>query len=341
MMDNRLQLSKDFLRNDGNIFVSIDENEKFDLSFILKNHFGFFKEIIWESGAPLRFKATKSIWPRIHETIFHYKKTKDNLYFPTYTLKKTSLGDKILTGSLIKIEDSKIYSMDFVTGARESTGFGTGQKPEKLMKLLFDASVNYNKKSNIIMDFFMGSGTTISSAHKLGLKWIGIEQGDYFNNTFKKIHNYTKQEINGIGCLGRMKKVLSAKDKSSLAREINWKGGGFFKYYDLEQYEQTLKKTKYKDSHPFDNLDDKSIFKQYVFFKDKKLLDAISLNYDKNKVDVDFSKLYNNVDIPETLSCVTGENIKKIGKDFVELENSGKIKFNEIPFKLIKSLVVW
>ncbi|MFW6027019.1 MAG: site-specific DNA-methyltransferase, partial [Candidatus Woesearchaeota archaeon] len=89
------------------------------------------------------------------------------------------------------------------------------------------------------------------------------------------------------------------------------------------------------------NLDDKSIFKQYIFFKDKKFLDAISLNYDKNKVDVDFSKLYNNVDIPETLSCITGENIKKIGKDFVELENSGKIKFNEIPFKLIKPLVVW
>jgi hypothetical protein len=142
--------------------------------------------------------------------------------------------------------------------------------------------------------------------------------------------------------LSRMKKVLSG-DKSGISKEkdVNWKGGGFFKYYNLEQYEQTLRRTKYKDSHPFENLDDKSIFQQYVFFKDLKLLDSIKLNYEKNKVDVDFSKLYDNVDIAETLSCITGENITKVGKDFVVLDKTGKIDYKDIPFKMIKRLVVW
>jgi len=76
------------------------------------------------------------------------------------------------------------------------------------------------------MDFFLGSGTTIAVAHKLKRKWIGIEMGEHF---WKVI-------------LPRMKKVL-AYDKSGISKIVpNYKGGGFFVYFELEQFEDVLDK---------------------------------------------------------------------------------------------------
>ena len=87
-------------------------------------------------------------------------------------------------------------------------------------------------KNNIIMDYFLGSGTTVATAHKLNNKWIGIEMSDYFYEL----------------TLPRMKRVV-AGDSTGISRDgdVNWKGGGFFKYYELEQYEDALKKSVYKD----------------------------------------------------------------------------------------------
>ncbi|MEM0325309.1 MAG: site-specific DNA-methyltransferase [Candidatus Aenigmatarchaeota archaeon] len=346
MMGNRLEVAKNFLRNDGNIFVSIDENQKNSLFFLMNEKFTYFKEVIWESGAPLRFKATTTVWPRIHETIFHFAKSNNNLYFPTYTLKKWKTGEPVLTGSIIKIDDHKIYSSDFAIGAKENTGFGTGQKPEKLIKLLFDASIDYHKgKQNIVMDFFLGSGTTIAVAQKLGIKWIGIELGTHFSEIFtKKVDRYGREIEKEIGCLGRMKIVLAGRgvkiEPTMLSKELNWQGGGFFKYYELEQYEDTLRKVKYEDSNCFNNSYE-DLYNQYIFMKDKKMLEALEIDYENNKVNVDLSKLYKNIDIPETLSNLLGKWIKKITSDYVEFEDGERIDIKNLDYKLIKPLIWW
>jgi adenine-specific DNA-methyltransferase len=60
-------------------------------------------------------------------------------------------------------------------------------------------------------------------AHKLGRKWIGVEMGDFFDNIPLK----------------RMKAVL-AGEQSGISKDVNWQGGGCFKYHILEQYEDTL-----------------------------------------------------------------------------------------------------
>ncbi|MEM2121152.1 MAG: site-specific DNA-methyltransferase [Candidatus Woesearchaeota archaeon] len=202
------------------------------------------------------------------------------------------------------------------------------QKPEMLIKRIILASSNEN---DLIMDFFLGSGTTTAVAHKLGRKWIGVEMGEHF---------YTV-------VLPRMKKVL-AYDKSGISKEKDVKekynektAGGFFKYYELEQYEQTLKKCRYKPSEPFLDLKDKSIYQQYVFMKDLKLLEAMELDYKNDKIKIDFSKIYSNIDLAETLSNLTGKWIKKITKEYVEFEDNTKIEFNNIDFKLIKPLIWW
>ena len=52
------------------------------------------------------------------------------------------------------------------------------QQPERLLQRVIEASTN---EGDLILDFFLGSGTSIAVSHKLRRKWIGIELGDHFN----------------------------------------------------------------------------------------------------------------------------------------------------------------
>ncbi|MEM3877282.1 MAG: site-specific DNA-methyltransferase, partial [Candidatus Woesearchaeota archaeon] len=225
------------------------------------------------------------------------------------------------------IQKISITDWTFLEGYARAWGFPT-ENSEALLKIIFDFTSN---EGDLVMDFFLGSGTTTAVAHKLGRKWIGVEMGEHFYSVV----------------LPRMKKVL-AYDKSGISKEKDVKekynenkAGGFFKYYELEQYEQTLKKCRYKPSEPFLDLKDKSIYQQYVFMKDLKLLEAMELDYKNDKIKIDFSKIYPNIDLAETLSNLTGKCIKKITKDCVEFEDNTKIDFNNIDFKLIKPLIWW
>jgi len=111
------------------------------------------------------------------------------------------------------------------------------------------------------MDFFLGSGTTTAVEHKLKRKWIGVEMGEHFYSVV----------------LPRMKKVL-AYDKYGISKEKDVKekynekqAGGFFKYYELEQYEETFANTVYENYDMF-IAGNKSPYEQYVFMKGEKML---------------------------------------------------------------------
>jgi len=193
-----------------------------------------------------------------------------------------------------------------------------------------------NLESDIVMDFFLGSGTTTAVAHKLKRKWIGVEMGEYF-------YSYQPEFGALSGILVRMKEVLSGKgnhEPCGISRDINWQGGGFFKYYELEQYEDTLRKVKYEDADLFDNPNE-APYNQYVFMKDLKMLEILEVDYENNKVKVDLSKLYENIDIHETLSNLLGKWIKKISPDYVEFEDGEKIDLRNLDYKLIKPLIWW
>ncbi len=204
-------------------------------------------------------------------------------------------------------------------------------------------------KTDLILDFFLGSGTTTAVAHKLGRKWIGVEMGEHF---------YTV-------VLPRMKKVL-AYDKSGISKEVKeYKGGGFFKYYELEQYEEALANCKYEDGDLF-NVPGISPYQEYVFMKDEKMLKALGIDYKKDKVRVDLSKLYpvrydkssngvypnpsaplgTSIDIAETLSNLTGKWIKKLKTQnskvkSVIFEDGSEIDVENLDYKLIKPLIWW
>jgi hypothetical protein len=151
-----------------------------------------------------------------------------------------------------------------------------------------------------------------------------------------------------------MKKVL-AYDKSGISKEVkDYQGGGFFKYYELEQYEEALANCKYEDGDLF-TVPNRSPYQEYVFMKDEKMLKALEIDYENNKVNVDLSKLYpntpsanadtplqkGNIDIAETLSNLTGKWIKKISDGEVEFEDGTKINTKDLDYKLIKPLIWW
>ncbi len=86
-------------------------------------------------------------------------------------------------------------------------------KPEKLIERLVHVASN---PSELVLDSFLGSGTTAAVAHKMGRRYIGIEMGD---------HAVTH-------CVPRLKKVVDG-EQGGISQEVNWQGGGGFHFYKL------------------------------------------------------------------------------------------------------------
>jgi adenine-specific DNA-methyltransferase len=86
-------------------------------------------------------------------------------------------------------------------------------KPERLIERIIFLSTNEN---DIVLDSFLGSGTTAAVAHKMGRKWIGVELGEH-----AKTH-----------CYPRLKAVVDG-EQGGISKSLDWKGGGGFKFYTL------------------------------------------------------------------------------------------------------------
>ena len=87
-------------------------------------------------------------------------------------------------------------------------------KPEALIKRVLEISSN---KNDIVIDSFLGSGTTAAVAHKMGRRYIGIELGEH-----AKTH-----------CQPRLKKVVDGTDQGGISKTVGWQGGGGFRFYTL------------------------------------------------------------------------------------------------------------
>jgi len=90
--------------------------------------------------------------------------------------------------------------------------FGT-PKPERLIQRILDIATN---PGDLILDSFLGSGTTAAVAHKMGRRYIGIEMGD---------HAMTH-------CAPRLQKVIEG-EQGGISEAVDWKGGGGFRFYQL------------------------------------------------------------------------------------------------------------
>jgi adenine-specific DNA-methyltransferase len=91
--------------------------------------------------------------------------------------------------------------------------FRAGKKPEKLLNVILEY---FTKPGDLVLDSFLGSGTTAAVAHKMGRQYIGIEMGDQaLTHAAVRLNNVIKGEQSGISEL------------------VHWKGGGGFRFYKL------------------------------------------------------------------------------------------------------------
>ncbi|MEO0160149.1 MAG: site-specific DNA-methyltransferase, partial [candidate division WOR-3 bacterium] len=182
------------------------------------------------------------------------------------------------------------------------------ENSEILLKRVIESTSN---EGDLVMDFFLGSGTTTAVAHKLKRKWIGVEMGEHFWTVV----------------LPRMKKVLYY-DKSGISREKDVKerynektAGGFFKYQILEQYEDTLDNIELKENQKAQELfKNEYLLKYFLDFETKESPYLLNIQMLKNpfayKLKVNLSEVGEPqemvVDIPETFNYLLGLKIKKM-----------------------------
>ena len=103
--------------------------------------------------------------------------------------------------------------------SKEAIDF-TGQKPEALIKRIFEMCTH---EGDIVLDFFIGTGTTAATALKMKRQFIGVEQMDYIESI----------------TVDRLKSVI-AGDSSGISAEVNWQGGGSFVYCELAKLNQAI-----------------------------------------------------------------------------------------------------
>ena len=86
-------------------------------------------------------------------------------------------------------------------------------KPEKLIQRIIQIATNEN---DLILDSFLGSGTTAAVAHKMRRRWIGIEMGEHA----------------ATHCLPRLQKVIDG-EQGGISKAVGWQSGGGFRFMRL------------------------------------------------------------------------------------------------------------
>jgi adenine-specific DNA-methyltransferase len=90
--------------------------------------------------------------------------------------------------------------------------FARNKKPERLLERILSMTT---ERGDWVLDPFLGSGTTAAVAHKMGRRWVGIEQGGQLDDL----------------CIPRLTRVVDGKDASGITRACGWSGGGGFGVY--------------------------------------------------------------------------------------------------------------
>ncbi|WP_297192831.1 site-specific DNA-methyltransferase [uncultured Campylobacter sp.] len=406
MMNNRLDLAKEFLKNSGSIFISIDDNEQARLKILCDEMFGeenFVANIVWQKkkgggGSDSEF------FQKEHEYIVCYQNREwkinnllgehdENFFNKNINGKKAKIRKLEKDGdNALRIDRPSLYyaikdpngndfypiapngadgrwrkkpenlDREHIFWQKDSKGrltpyeviyfdeildktkiiktrtifteFGTTTdatkeiqalfqnkifdtpKPEKLLKRICDIGSN---QDSVILDFFAGSGTTIATAHKLGRKWLGVEMGEHF---YKVI-------------IPRMKKVIGGF-VSGISKEVEFKGGGAFRYYELESYEESLSNCEYV-------LDKDSIID---YRKSRKLIKALNKG---EAISLDMNGYREGFDILHTMANVLGLRIQRLfldskGIECVEFDNGDRVSSDSVDlckYPKLTNLIWW
>lgn len=285
--------------------ISVDEIRKGVLGIVLSDS-------LEEAKRKAQAIYKRGQWPRF----FFTKNGLGGIARKTY-LKNTS--GKVVTNLWVYDEtghtdeakkEVKIFNMDTV--------FAT-PKPERLIQRVIHVATN---EGDLVLDSFLGSGTTCAVAQKMGRRYIGIEMGE---------HAITH-------CVPRMKAVIDG-EQGGISKAINWNGGGGYTFYDLGE-------TIFDENGNINKQVDFKTLASHVWFTETKTPLA---NYEKSPLlgihnGVAYYLLFNgilgdkkpdggNVLTQKVLDSLPVYEGKKIIYGEATRMNSEKLKTNNIVFK--------
>lgn len=249
----RLILIRELLSEQGSAYVHVDWHKGAYIKLVLDEVFGennFVREIVWNRMNPSGGKAAAENWIHTHDNIYYYAKDatklKFNKQYQTYSdayiekrfVHEDENGRYRLQGNDRKqyLSDSKGKAMisvwDFAVPdvldipsinvmALERTDYPT-QKPEELLERIVLASTDIG---DVVMDCFVGGGTTVAVAQKLGRKWIACDINiGAVQTTAKRLNQVIeaqlKNETDKGAWLLDKKDIAEAKKKTSFGFKV-------------------------------------------------------------------------------------------------------------------------
>jgi DNA modification methylase len=190
-MYERLILLKELMADGGAIFLHCDSSKGHHLRCLMDEVFGpgsFVNEIVWSYR---RWPSNTDAFQSMHDTIFYYTKEishkrtfhrqyegASESYLKRFGGKTQVLDEETGTRKITKDEETKgmplrdVWDISVVAGSKsERTTYPT-QKPETLLERMIEVASN---PDDLVLDCFIGSGTTAAVAQKLGRRWIGCD----------------------------------------------------------------------------------------------------------------------------------------------------------------------
>lgn len=195
-MYERLLIMRELLSDTGSIYLHCDWHKNSYLRLLMDEIFGeanFIREIIWNRMNPSGGKAAADNWIHTHDSILFYSKHKDDMEFNKQYL---PYSQKYLEKRFVNKDENGKYRIQGNDGRKQYLSQSKGkaitsvwdipdinvmalersdyptQKPETLLKRIIVAS---SKEGDLVLDCFVGSGTTLAVAQKLGRRWIGCD----------------------------------------------------------------------------------------------------------------------------------------------------------------------
>ncbi|MDY4830728.1 MAG: DNA methyltransferase [Campylobacter sp.] len=336
LMNNRLEIAKNLLSDKGSFYLHLDHNADYYGRILLNDTFGkenFRNEIVWYYSNKMANSGNS--FAKNTEIILNSTKTDDFIFYrqkeqrdkPVMLSKREGRDGKNMRardedGNIIyEISNDRyidtmwqIPIIGSTSKERMSSNENLTQKPEALLARIIKASSDENSR---ILDYHLGSGTTCATALKLGRKFIGVEMGEHFYSVI----------------IPRIKKCL-AGIQSGISKECKYKGGGAFKYYELENYEEALNNCEYEVNSS----------KILDYRKSKKLIKE--LNKEKS-IDLEMSGYRKDFDIFTSYSNISGLKIKRIfsknNQNFCEYENGEVLNDKQISLSKHEKLInlIW
>lgn len=187
-MYERLILLRELLSEEGSIYLHCDWHKSHQLRLVMDEVFGednFQNEVIWayRTGG-----SSKGNWSQKHDTLLYYSKAGTPLFNQqkekAYTKSKSRKAgmvdygggsaeffeDELGVYNLVNARD--VWEISYINSqSAERTDYPT-QKPTELLKKIIVASSN---NDSLVLDCFIGSGTTAEAAQELGRRWIGAD----------------------------------------------------------------------------------------------------------------------------------------------------------------------